>query len=158
MNEPTSAKQKVCHVDSVEWGSLQYQTPNQDKQRSTMQCARCLFGSEPPTAPAPYASVLYLGKNTATSWKKHGEWAQSNPLFGVSAYCTRCCKITWTVAQGVDAHAALLYSVMARRRQEVAEKGMEVFVAGIFDGSASALRPRSRRSAALTETAAVCAS
>jgi hypothetical protein len=94
-----------------------------------MQCARCRFGPAPPAAPASYASALYHGADTAAAWRSHCEWARSHPLLGVSAYCGKCCQVTWMAAQDVDHQAALLCSVMSRRRQEAAEQGMRVLIA-----------------------------
>lgn len=89
------------------------------------ECARCRFGPGLPERAAPYASVLYCG-DVAAAWQGHAEWSRSNPMLGVSAYCTKCCRITW-LADDADGYAALTRSIVRMRRQASAEEGMAVF-------------------------------
>jgi hypothetical protein len=88
------------------------------------KCSRCCFGTRLPEAAAPYASVLFSG-DVKAAWQSHAEWSRSNPMLGVSAYCTTCCQITW-LADDADCYTALTHSILSMRRQASAEEGMRV--------------------------------
>ena len=87
------------------------------------ECSRCRFGPRLPERVAPYASVLFCGEDVAAAWQDHAEWARSNPVLGVSAYCMTCCRITW-LTDDADCFAALTRSIVSMRRQASAEEGM----------------------------------
>lgn len=88
------------------------------------QCYRCMFGQRCPANKASYSSVLYCGLDTSVAWQQHAEWARSNPVLGVTAYCQQCKLITW-IADDADHNSALVHSLVHRQRLQSAEAGMK---------------------------------
>jgi len=98
-----------------------------DAPHMSTVCARCRFGPATPAAaawlmPPTYAFVLALGTDVQVEAAAAETWAAANAELSATAFCCACARVCW-LARHEDAqtallaHAALLHSVRALRRQ-----------------------------------------